>query len=375
MNKVMPEKKAPVIAKEPFIRIIKRDSLPFYKASLFRLIAVLAALILDALFVYLVIGLNPLSVFSTMFRGTFGNSIYAWGTLIAAIKLLCIAVALAPAFKMRFWNIGAEGQVLAGALAAAIIMVYFGNTLPSWLLFLTMTLGSILAGAIWAFFPAFFKAKYNTNETLFTLMMNYIAMKIVDYFYNFWKGTASSLGKLNKATEAGYFPKILGRSYTINIIVTLVLVVLMFLYLKYTKHGYEISVVGESQKTAQYAGINVKKVIIRTMLISGAVCGICGFMTVAGQDQSISSTTTTSGYGFTAIIVAWMAKFNTFYMAIISLFIAFLERGTRLIASTYQNFNDSASNIIIGVILFFLIGCEFFLNYKLIFRSGRHKEG
>ena len=227
------------------------------------------------------------------------------------------------------------------------------DTVLSWvcaLLFAAMVIGSVLAGAIWAFVPAWFKSRWNTNETLFTLMMNYVATSIVACMTNIMRGQASSLGTLNKATKAGWFPIIMGQRYTINIIVVIVLTFAMYAYLKFSKQGYEISVVGESENTARYAGINVRRVTVRTMLISGAICGLCGFLIVAGKDQTIS-TASANGRGFTAIIVAWLAKFNTFYMALISFLLVFLERGASEIASAYS-LNEYAADIITGIILF-----------------------
>lgn len=358
--------------KEPFVRIIKRDGATMRLKILVRIAAILLALVVDAVFIYGVTGLNPLDVYGVMFQGTFATPIrFSWA-MRDLVTLLCIGIALAPAFKMKFWNIGAEGQVLMGGLATAVVMVYCGSTLPTPLLFLVMFLTSLIAGAVWGFVPAFFKAKWGTNETLFTLMMNYVATSIVACFTNILRGKASSLGKLNMGTQAGWFPQFLGQRYNINILIVAILTVVMFLYLKYSKHGYEISVVGESENTARYAGINVKRVRIRTMLISGAICGLAGFLIVAGRDQTIS-TNTAGGQGFTAIIVAWLAKFNTFYMALISFLLIFLSKGAAEIASAYS-LNDYASDIITGVILFFILGSEFFINFKMIFRSRANKE-
>ena len=286
-------------AAEPLVRISKREGATFVQKVLVRAIAILLALVVDAFFIFFVTGLNPISVYGVMWNGTFMNTTrFSWA-LRDLSSLLCIAIALAPAFKMRFWNIGGEGQVLIGGLVAALIMVYFGSSLPAPLLFAAMVIGSVLAGAIWAFVPAWFKSRWNTNETLFTLMMNYVATSIVACMTNIMRGQASSLGTLNKATKAGWLPVINGQRYTINIIVVLVLTFAMYAYLKYSKQGYEISVVGESENTARYAGINVSRVMIRTMLLSGAICGLCGFLVVAGKDQTIS-TTSAGGNGFTA---------------------------------------------------------------------------
>ena len=355
---------------EPLLRIVKRSEASFKLKTIVRLVAVLMALVVDALFIFFITGLNPLAVYTTMFRGTFSTAMrFSWALRDLA-SLLLIGIALAPAFKMRFWNIGAEGQVLMGALATAAVMVTYGGRVSSFALYSGMLVASILAGAIWGFVPALFKAKFGTNETLFTLMMNYVAIQIVACCVNIWRGQASGLGKLNMKSKAGWFPQLFGQRYNINLIVVVLLVVLMYCYLRYSKQGYEIAVVGESENTARYAGINVGRVIIRTMILSGALCGLTGFLIVGGRDQTIS-TSTAGGNGFTAIIVAWLAKFNTFTMALISFLLIFLEKGAGEIASAY-NLNDFASDIIAGIILFFILGSEFFINYKPIFRSGRH---
>ena len=267
-----------VKTKEPLIRIIKRDRSSFGYKVWVRAAAIILALVVDAVFIYSVTGLNPLSVYGVMLNGTFMTSIrFSWA-MRDLVTLLCIGIALAPAFKMRFWNIGAEGQVLVGGLATAMIMVKFGGSLPTPMLFLVMFLTSVIAGGLWGFIPAVFKAYWNTNETLFTLMMNYVATSIVACMTNILRGKASSLGKLNMSTQAGWFPQFMGQRYNINILIVVILMFVMFFYLKYSKQGYEITVVGESENTARYAGINVKWVTIRTMIISGAICGLVGFL-------------------------------------------------------------------------------------------------
>ena len=355
--------------KEPLVRIVKRDMSPISHKIFVRAAAIILALVVDALFIYFVTGLNPINVYVVMFKGSFGNQMRFLWALRDMVTLLGIGIALAPAFKMKFWNIGAEGQVLIGGLATALVMVYCGNTFPAPVLFILMVASAIIAGGVWGLIPAVFKSRWGTNETLFTLMMNYIAISFTSAATNYMRGQASSLGKLNMGTKAGWMPKVFGQSFNVNIIVILVLMVVMFIYLTYSKHGYEITVVGESENTALYAGINVTKVRIRTMIISGAICGLVGFLLVSGRDQTIS-TNTAGGNGFTAIIVAWLAKFNPFYMALIAILLTFLSKGAAEIASTYA-LNDFAADILTGIILFFILGSEFFINYKLIFR---HKE-
>lgn len=357
--------------KEPMIRIVKRDGIKLGKKISIRAIAILLSLVVSAIVIVGVTKLNPIEVYVSMFKGAFGTERRVWITIRDTMVLLCIAIGLAPAFKMKFWNIGAEGQMLVGGIVTAGIMIYFGNTLPLPVLIILMLLSSIVVGAIWGLIPAIFKAYWNTNETLFTLMMNYVAIQLTSFFVAKWENPfgSNSVGIINANTRGGWFPAIFGQSYLLNVIIVLALTFAMYYYMGRSKHGYEIAVVGESENTARYAGISVKWVVIRTIIISGAICGIAGFIGVAGVDHTIS-TGTAGGRGFTAIIVAWMSKFNTFVMLIVSLFLVFLDQGAKEIASNF-NLNEFASEMITGIILFFLLGCEFFINYKVVWR----KEG
>ncbi len=290
-----------------------------------------------------------------------------------AAVLLCIALAITPAFKMRFWNIGAEGQVLMGALCSVGVVMAYGGKVPDWQLLILMFLSAVAGGALWGGIPAVFKAFWGTNETLFTLMMNYTSSGIVAYFLVKWTPSGSSvLGEL----KHGHLPKIFAFSkypdYLLIIVAVLVITAFVFIYQNFTKHGYEVAVVGESENTAKYIGINVKKVIIRTMLISGAICGIAGFLIVAGLDHSITETTV-GGRGFTAIMVSWLAKFNPIVMIGTAAFVTFLDQGASQISTTFR-IDSSFPDMVVGIILFFIIGCEFFINYKLKFRSASKKE-
>lgn len=355
---------------EPLFHIAKRAHISGGKAWLIRIGAVLAALIICAVVTMLLTGENPFSVYATMFEGAFGTERKIWKLLQNLAMLLCVSLALTPAFKMRFWNIGGEGQVLIGGLATAACMILLGGKLPNGLLIIVMLVVSVLAGAIWALIPAIFKANFNTNETLFTLMMNYVAIQIVSYFCMYWENPKGSgkIGVINGNSMQGWLPTIGDYDYLLNILIVLVLTVAMYIYLKYSKHGYELSVVGESENTAKYIGINVKKVILRTMFVSGAVCGIAGFLLVGGTDHTISSSTA-GNRGFTAIMVSWLAKFNPIYMILTSFLLVFLSAGASQISMVF-NLNESFSDIITGIILFFIIGSEFFINYELKFRKA-----
>ena len=355
--------------KEPLFHIAKRDSIVWWKAWCIRAAAILLALVISGLAAFLLTKENPLKIYATMIDGAFGTQRRIWGLMQNLAMLLCVSLAVTPAFKMRFWNIGAEGQVLIGGLASAACMILCGDAIPTPLLLLIMILVSVAAGAVWALIPAFFRAHWQTNETLFTLMMNYIAIQLVSFFVYKWsvpKGSGQ-VGVINRATHAGWLPSLGGHEYLLNIIIVLLITVAMYVYLKYSKHGYEITVVGESENTARYIGIPVKKVILRTMLISGAVCGMAGLLLVAGTDHTISRDTA-GGRGFTAIMVSWLAKFNPVYMILTSFLIVFLEKGATEISTAFA-LNESFSDIITGIIIFFIIGCEFFIQYQVKFKE------
>ena len=338
--------------KEPLLRIAKRDTISHPKAWAIRIVAVLLSLVVSGLFIFAVTKLNPVQVYEAIFDGAFGTSRRSWVTVRDSMMLLCIGVGLAPAFKMKFWNIGAEGQILIGGVITAGIMRAYGSALPTPALLLVMAVVSLLCGCLWGVIPAVFKAVWNTNETLFTLMMNYVAIQITSYCVAMWENPVGSntVGVINQMTGYGWFPAVLGQSYGLNVILVLVLTVGMYIYLKHSKQGYEIAVVGDSENTARYAGINVRKVTIRTMAISGAICGLAGFIEVAGVSHTIS-TATAGGRGFTAIIVAWLAKFNTFVMILISFLLVFLQKGAVQI-----------------------LGSEFFINYRVILRGRKEAD-
>ena len=357
--------------KQSLFHISKRDALPWYQRVLIRGGAILLALIVCALVTMLLTGENPISIYGTIFYGAFGTARKSWVTFQNLAVLLGISLAVTPAFKMRFWNIGAEGQVLIGCLATAACMICLADKLPSGLLILVMLAAALAAGALWGFLPSFFKAKWNTNETLFTLMMNYIATQLAAFFIIIWevpKG-AGKIGIINQNSEAGWLPVIGGKQYLLTILVVAVMTILMYIYLTYSKHGYEIAVVGESQRTASYAGIKVERVIIRTMVLSGAVCGLMGLLLTAGTDHTLT-TTIVGGRGFTAVMVSWLAKFNPIVMVFTSLLLVVLSRGASEISSVFS-LNHSFADILTGIILFFIIGSEFFLTYKVSLRTSK----
>ena len=365
------------------IRISKRNSISFGKSALIRGIAIFLSLIATAIVILAIVGLNPIDVYVSMAKGTFGDPFNLFGKrfqyfLRDMMILTCIAIGLAPAFKMRFWNVGAEGQMLVGAIGAMFFMRNFAGKMPDVLLFVCMIAAALVLGGIWGLIPGFFKAKWNTNETLFTLMMNYIAIRFTAFCVAKWENPfgSNTVGIVNSDTKTGWIGNLLSKGYNGDylwtVLIVLALCTAMWAYLRYSKQGYEIAVVGDSENTARYAGIRVNRVYMRTMAISGAVCGFAGFLAVSAVSHTISISTA-GGRGFTAIIVAWLAKMNPFVMLLISALLTFLSKGAIQIATDFQ-LNEYASEIISGIVLFFILGSEFFINYKLKLR-GSHKEG
>lgn len=355
---------------EPLLHIAKRSHTPGWQAWLIRLAAILLGFLIVGVMSSMLTGITAGESYEIMFKGVFGRLLEGkttllWRFLQQTAILLCLALAVTPAFRMRFWNCGAEGQALVGGLAAMVCMIELGGKVPEGALIAIIFVCSVVAGAIWGLIPALFQAQYKTNETLFTLMMNYVATQIVAY-YVYIKGGGSNV--INPV-KTGNLPVIFGEKYALNILIVAVLMVAMFIYQKYSKHGYEISVVGESQNTARYVGIDVKKVIIRTMAISGAICGIAGMLMVAGTDHSIN-TSTMGGQGFTAIMISWLGQFNPFIMALMSGLVTFLETGAAKVADSFF-LNSAYADIVSGVVILCLVGCEFFIQYTVKFRHTK----
>ncbi len=355
---------------EPLFHVVKRDDMSAGKAWLVRFATIAVSLLLVGLLSMSITGKSFGETYEIMFSGVFGRifegrTVMLWKYLQEMAILLCLALALTPAFKMKFWNCGAEGQALMGGLASIFCMIEFGESLSTPVLIGVIAVTSMLAGAIWGVIPAIFKALFNTNETLFTLMMNYIATQIIAYYVYIEGGGSNVINPV----PYGNFPKVGDNDYFVNIVIVAVITVLMYIYLKYSKQGYEISVVGESQNTARYIGINVKKVIIRTMIISGGLCGVTGMLLVAGKDHSININLV-GGQGFTAILMSWLGQFNPFIMVIMTGIVVFLRIGVAKVADI-SLLNSSFSEIIVGFVILMLVGCEFLIHYSIKFRQSK----
>ncbi len=349
----------------PLITILKRDELPKHKVLLIRVGSFVGTFLLTMFICFLVAKVSYFEILGTLFSGAFARP---WKLLLDTCLLLGFGIAIVPAFKMKYWNMGANGQVLIGSLASIIVMFYlkdfalksgFNNVI----LIVLMIAASILASVIWAVVPAIFKVLFNTNETLFTLMMNYIAMGLVSYInYILADGKRDSPGIVG-AAEAGWMPVFID-TYFLPILIIIIMTAVIYVYMSRTKHGYEISVVGDSINTARYVGMNTKKIIIRTLIVSGIICGILGFLYTSAINQSITSDTC-GNLGFTAVLVAWLSNFNPLIMAGISFVLALLTIGTSKVSSVYRFGNEYLSSVIIGLIFFSILISEFFIRFRI----------
>lgn len=355
--------------KEPLFHVVKRDDIkPLYKVIIYG-VSILIALLIGAIMCSIVGRGNPIKFFTALFEGVLGTERKIWVFLQQTFLLVGVSMALVPAFKMKFWNLGANGQVIIGALATVACMYYFGGVLPDGVVILLMVITSIVSAVIWAVIPALLKAFFNTNESLLTLMMNYIASGLVSFCIATW--VTSGSGTM-KPIEYANLPE-LGNPYVLIILVGVLLSVFMIIYLKYSKHGYEISVVGDSQNTAKYVGINVKKVIIRTMVLSGAICGIVGLL-LGGAISHMIGVNIVNNMGFTAIMTTWLANCNPIFMLLTCALVTFVNKGMETVRMQFSMTNDSIAKFVIGIVYFFIIACAFFIRYRLIFRKRKVAE-
>ena len=365
-----------VTTREPLFHVVKRDNLKTQHKVLIYACAIVIALIIGSLVCTIIAPRgNPIAFFSSLFEGALGSERKIFKFLKDTALLLCVSMALLPAFKMKFWNLGANGQILMGGLAAIACMWYMGRgtngAINDTVIIICSVIASMVAGAVWAVIPAIFKALFNTNESLFTLMMNYIAESIVLLMIAIWvQGTGkTTLPEINY----GHLPVLFGKKEILTILMGVVVTGAMFAYLKFSKQGYELSLVGDSQNTAKYTGINVKKVIIRTLIVSGAICGLVGLLLTAGDINPTIGKNTANNMGFTAIMTTWLGGNNPLFIAGTCTLVSFVNNGMSQVKMSFGIQSDVYANVIIGLVYFFIISCAFLVQYKIIFRKKKEE--
>ena len=350
---------------EPLLHIVKRENISTRKKITIYAVAIITSLLIGSIICSLVSPRgNVLIFFTSLFEGCFGTARLTWLFLQEFAILLAVSMALIVSFKMKFWNLGANGQILMGGLASIACSYYLGGKISEVLLIICSVVASILAGAIWAVIPAICKALWNTNESLFTLMLNYIAVGLVNLFIAIWVKGGS--GILNPLTH-GRLPEIFNK-YLLIILFGILITTFITIYLKHAKHGYELSVVGDSQNTAKYIGIDVKKVIVRTLFLSGAICGVVGLLLTSGISNTISEDTA-GNRGFTAIMTTWLANCNPLFAIATCGLVVFITKGMGKVRPAFNMLDDTISNLVIGIVYFFIIACVFFIQYKIVFNT------
>ena len=356
--------------------IVKRDHCPLWKKCCFYLGAVAVALLLGAV-VLMALGVDPVAYYSRMFTmGMIGNKI-AYKTfenyLKVFVPLALTSVALSLAFKMRFWNIGGEGQFILGAIASAAVAFKAGPVLPQPVTLILMCLAGMLTAGLYGVFVAALKVRFGTNETLMTLMLNYIALYVLIFIsedkgaWNFFLDPESVRPVFASFSGIVSFPKIpLVGKFGLNVCVifTILLGVLVYIYLKYTKHGYEIAVVGDSANTARYAGMKVNAIVLRTVFLSACLIGLAAAFKVG--TAGILSTTITGDVGWTGIVVAWLSQLNTVIIFAVSALISMLHYGSTVAAATFSQVDSSFANMLQGVILFLVLAADFFTRFRVV---------
>ena len=354
--------------------VAKRNNVAFKTKLLVRGSVLVIFLLASILISALLIKDSPVNVIAYLFDGAFARPTKL---LFDAAILLGFGVAIVPCFKMKYWNMGANGQVVMGSVIAIVLMKNLGSWaaksgLNNAILLILMFILAIIFSVIWAVIPGIFKAYFNTNETLFTLMMNYVAVGILNYVNIVLSNGNSSTGQINFITQAGW---LVGSNtnlgYLITIGIIIIISILSIIYMRKTKEGYEINVVGDSIMTAKYVGMDTRKIIIRTTALSGIITGIMAFLLVCAINHSAANTYAQTS--FNGILVTWLANFNPLSMGAISLLFSFLNNGMSKVASAGGLGSNDIVYFVFGLVFFSILLSEFLIRYKINYKKIEEK--
>jgi len=368
--------------REPLFRVVKREGSSWKRVAAAYLIAVAAALAIGVLLLS-IMNVDPLDFYGKMVTLGIPGNRYPYrsveGFIRLFIPLLIVSLALSLSFRMRFWNVGGEGQFTIGALCASTVAFLVGDALPSFLVILLMSVFAALGGGLYGSIASSLRLKYGTSETLMTLMLNYIALYLLRFFgetqgeWNIFLSDDSVRPRFAPFPDSAQMPCIsIGKfSLDITLIFALVLCALIYVYLKYTKGGYELAVVGDSPNTARYAGMPVNRVVMFTVFLSAALVGLAGGFYVSSSGAL--STSITNNVGWDGVIVAWLGKLSTGGILVTSLLITVLKYGCQAASTSYSNIDSNFASLLQGVILFAVLAADFVGRYKLVFR-GKGEE-
>lgn len=331
--------------------------------------AIILALILGGI-VIVIAGGNPWASYVHIARASFGDIGVLSDTIVKATPILLTALACSIAFRMKLWNIGAEGQFIMGAWGASAIALV--PILPPetsrWLFIPVMALAGMAAGAVWGFIPGYLKAKFNVNEIISTLMLNYVAISWVN-FWVFAVWTEGGFQMTTKFPETAWLPRLtdygkvvpLFRGLTTHggLVLGILAAIALWFIVYRSRWGYEIRLIGDNARAAQYAGISITRNIVYVMMLSGALAGLGGMSEVAGVVHRLQTSPIAAGYGFTGIIVAWLAKLNPIVIILVSILFGALILAGREIQPS------GVPKMIQGIILVCLIASDFLLRYRV----------
>jgi ABC-type uncharacterized transport system permease subunit len=330
--------------------------------------AVVVALLLGAI-VMAAAGGDPFRAYGFMVKAAFGDSGVFSDTMVKATPLILLGAACAVAFSMKLWNIGAEGQFFLGAFGASAVVLtpLLPPETSPWIMIPAMVLAGMLAGALWGFIPGFLKAKFNVNEIITTLMLNYVAVNWNNFFiYAVWTEGGFQMTHKFPATAwlprladyAKQFPQLRGLTTHLGLALAIVAAIVAWWVLYRSRWGYEIRLAGDNPRAAKYAGINISRNTILVMMFSGALAGLAGMSEISGVVHRLQGSIS-PGYGFSAIIVAWLAKLNPLAVIPVSILFGGLIQAGREIQPS------GVPKMIQGIVLVCLIGSDLLLRYRI----------
>jgi simple sugar transport system permease protein len=331
--------------------------------------AVIVAIILAGIFLQIV-GVNPIQSYSIVWNQIFLDK---WGwqdLLVKMIPLLLTGLAVSIAAQMKIWNIGAEGQLYMGAFAGTWVALNFDQSGSVWVIIPAMLIAAFIAGGFWALIPAVLRAKFRVNEIITTLLMNYIAISWVDYWlYGAWRDPGTNNFPITRTfAESAVMPKLGSTSIHIGLLVGIILVLIAFFVLEKTKPGVLIRITGDNPYAAEYSGIKIRKLIMLVLVVSGAVAGLAGIAEVSGVHQRLQAGFSI-GYGYTGILIAWLARNHPLGVLITSFFMAAVFVGGELLQIEFS-LPIAMVHLFEGIILFCVLGADIFTTYRLKFRKA-----
>lgn len=346
------------------IQLEKRATPSLMMLTLVPIISIILALLLGAVFL-ISTGYNPLEVYMMLFKGAFATKYGLTETVVKAIPLMLTGLGVSLAFRMQLWNIGAEGQLYMGGFGATWVALTFPD-LPAMVMIPFMLVAAFICGGLWGLLPAIPKAFLKVNETITTLLMNYIAILWVDYLvYGPWKDPNGFNFPLTAPfAPAALLPTLGNSRIHLGLVFALIAALVIYILMRYSKWGYEVRIIGESPAAARYAGMNIKKNILLVMLVSGGLAGIAGMSEVSGIAGRLQHGLS-PGYGYTAIIIAWLGRLHPAAVILVS----FLFGGLLVGGYAIQLIGLPAAtvNMLQGALLFFVLGGQILNNYDIKF--------